>query len=426
MAERVVGAFHLHALGRFAGLLELAFERGEEALLGAGEQHAVLRALRAGERGQHGGDVELEHVGEDGIGGARLAPHALRLRIGLDEGDALVGAAGLVEIGDGLAVDGEEAAGGAVFRGHVADGGAVGEREMVEAGAEELDELADHALLAQHLGDGEHEVGGGDALVELAGQLEADHLGDEHGDRLAEHGRLGLDAAHAPAEHAEAVHHGGVAVGADAGVGIGDGRPVLVLGPHGLRQIFEVHLVADAGAGRHDAEIVEGRLAPFQEAVALLVLLVLLLDVLAEGGVVAEEVDDHRVVDDEVDRHQRVDALGVAAEIDHGVAHGGEVDHGGNAGEVLHQHARGAVGDLALGLAAVEEPVLDGDDVVLGDGAAVLEAEQILQQHLHGEGQGRDAFEAVLFGLRQAVIDVGLGPDGESFPAFEAVERRHG
>ena len=51
--------------------------------------------------------------------------------------------------------------------------------------------------------------------LQLAGQLEADHLGDQHGDRLAEHGGLGLDAADAPAEHGEAVDHGGVAVGAD-------------------------------------------------------------------------------------------------------------------------------------------------------------------------------------------------------------------
>ena len=34
-------------------------------------------------------------------------------------------------------------------------------------GAVELHELADHALLAQHLGDREHEVGGGDALASL-------------------------------------------------------------------------------------------------------------------------------------------------------------------------------------------------------------------------------------------------------------------
>jgi hypothetical protein len=31
--------------------------------------------------------------------------------------------------------------------------------------AVEFDELADHALLAQHLGDGQHEVGGGDAFA---------------------------------------------------------------------------------------------------------------------------------------------------------------------------------------------------------------------------------------------------------------------
>jgi hypothetical protein len=42
-------------------------------------------------------------------------------------------------------------------------GGIEAEAAMVEAGAVELHELADHALLAQHLGDGEHEVGGGGA-----------------------------------------------------------------------------------------------------------------------------------------------------------------------------------------------------------------------------------------------------------------------
>ena len=36
---------------------------------------------------------------------------------------------------------------------------------------------------------------------------------------LAQHGRLGLDAADAPADDAEAVDHGGVRVGAEHGVG---------------------------------------------------------------------------------------------------------------------------------------------------------------------------------------------------------------
>ena len=45
---------------------------------------------------------------------------------------------------------------------------------------------------------------------------------------------------------------------------------------------------------------------------------------------------------------------GVAAELGHGVAHGGEIDHGRHAGEVLHQHARRAEGDLGPGLAVLQ------------------------------------------------------------------------
>jgi hypothetical protein len=198
-----------------------------------------------------------------------------------------------------------------------------------------------------------------------AGQLEADDFRQQHGDRLAEHRGLRLDAADAPAENAEAVDHGGVRIGADAGVRIGDGLAVLFLGPDGLAEIFQVDLVADAGAGRHDAEVLEGLLAPFQEAVALAVALVFLLDIMGEGHRRAELVDDHRVVDDEIDGHQRVDLLRVAAKRDHRVAHRREIDDGGNAGEVLHQHARRAVGDLVAGLALVVQPVGDGLDVGL-------------------------------------------------------------
>jgi hypothetical protein len=65
--------------------------------------------------------------------------------------------------------------------------------------AEELHQLAHHAALAQHLGDAQHEVGGGGRPREPAGEAEAHHLRHQHADRLAEHRRLGLDAADAPA-----------------------------------------------------------------------------------------------------------------------------------------------------------------------------------------------------------------------------------
>ena len=67
------------------------------------------------------------------------------------------------QVGERLVVDREEADRRAVLGRHVGDRGAVGERQAREARAEELDELPDHALLAQHLGDGEHEVGRGRA-----------------------------------------------------------------------------------------------------------------------------------------------------------------------------------------------------------------------------------------------------------------------
>ena len=153
---------------------------------------------------------------------------------------------------------------------------------VVQARPEELDELADHALLAQHLRDGQHQFGRGRALRQLAGQPEADHVGDQHGDRLAEHRRLRLDAADAPAKHADAVDHGRVAVRAEQRVGIGEGPRRPIGGPDGLGQVFEIDLVADAGARRNDAEIVECLLAPAQERVALAVALELDLDVLLQ------------------------------------------------------------------------------------------------------------------------------------------------
>ena len=91
----------------------------------------------------------------------------------------------------------------------------------LQAVAEEFDEFVDHALLAQYLGDGEHQIGGRGAGRQRAGELEADHLRNQHGDRLAQHGGFGFDAADAPAQHAQTIDHGGVRIRADQGVRIG-------------------------------------------------------------------------------------------------------------------------------------------------------------------------------------------------------------
>ena len=232
-------------------------------------------------------------------------------------------------------------------------------------------------MLAQHLGDGEHDIGRGHARLTLAGELESDHPRDQHRHRLAQHGGFGLDAADAPAEHAEAVLHRGVGVGANTGVGVG--QPVAL--HHHAGQILDIDLVHDAGARRHHLEVVERALAPAQELVALAVALVLDLDVALERIRATEEVGDDRVVDDQIGRRERVDFVGVTPEVPDRLAHGGQVDDARHPGEVLHDHPGRGELDLHARVGR-RVPVCDRLDVVGGDVRAVLGAQQILREHL--------------------------------------------
>ena len=253
----------------------------------------------------------------------------------------------------------------------------------------------------------------------FAAELEAEHARDQHRHRLAEHRRLGLDAADAPAEHAEAVDHRRVRVGADERVGI---EHAVVL-EHDAREVLEVDLVHDAGVGRHGLEALERRLAPAQEGVALAVALVLLLGVDPErlGG--AERVDLDRVVDHELDRDERVDRGRVAAHVGHRVAQRGEVDDARHAGEVLQDHARGRERDLLRGL-RVRVPRRERLDVLAPDADAVLVAQQVLEQHLQGEGQPRHVVGRL---QRVEAIDLVCAPaDLELGARVEGVLGAHG
>jgi hypothetical protein len=274
------------------------------------------------------------------------APHALRLGVLAHERDLLRTASGELEITQRLVVDRKDRARAAELRRHVGDGRAIGERQRSETVAKKLDELVDDALLAQHLGDGQHEIGGRCSGRQCAFEPEPDHLWNQHGDRLPEHRGFRLDAADAPAQHAEPVDHRRVRIGADQRIGERAANTVLLVGKDDAGQVLEIDLVHDAGVGRHDAEVAECGLTPAQERVTLAVALEL-------DGVVAQQrigravlVDLHRVVDHELRGRERVDLLRFAAELDHGFAHGREVDDGRYSGEVLHDHARRRKRDL--------------------------------------------------------------------------------
>ena len=202
-------------------------------------------------------------------------------------------------------------------------------------------------------------------------------------------------------------------VGADAGVGVRHS----VACHHHAGQVLDVDLVHYAGARRYHLEVVECALAPAQELVALAVALVLDLDVALEcvGG--AEQVDDHRVVDHQVRRRQWVDLLGIAAQIGDGLAHGGQVDDARHTGEVLHDNACGRVLDFDAGL-CLGVPLRDRLDVILGDVAAVLVAQQVFGEDFQAVGKFLRARNRV-----QAVRLVTLAADVQGAAGSERIRR---
>ena len=422
MAEVVVGSGYRHALivdaaaGKFEGVVEGPSD--------VGDVDPVLGAFGSRQGRTNRAEIQFQGRGVDRFHGG-VPPQPLGLGVGLDQGEGVGGPTGQFQVADGLAVNGEETAGGAVFRGHVGNGGAVSQGQVIQAVAVELDELADHAVPAEHLHHAQHKVGGGDAFRQRSCQPEAHHLGDQHGDRLTKHGRLRLDAADAPAEDAEAVDHGGVAVGAHQGVGIGQRAAVLGLGPHGAGEVFQVDLVADASTGRHEPKVVEGALSPAEEPVALAVALHLDRDVALEGVGVAEAVDHDRVVDHQVDGRQGIDDGGILAGRGHRAAHGGEIRDTGNAGEILHEHACRSVGDLARS-AGVVDPVRQRLDVLSLHRGPVLEPQQVLQQNLERHRQPCDIADAGLSHPGEAEIVVPGVVDVKALPCRKGVDAHGG
>ena len=95
--------------------------------------------------------IELHRLAVDRIRRVGRSEQALRLRVGLDERDLLRVAAGEAQVIERHVVDREDRDRGAVLRAHVAERHAIGNRQVRQARTEELDELADDALLADAL-----------------------------------------------------------------------------------------------------------------------------------------------------------------------------------------------------------------------------------------------------------------------------------
>ena len=359
---------------------------------------AVLRTFRSGHAGQHGGQIEFQFLRISDFAFLGNAPQALRLIIIFVGLDRLLAAAGGAEIIRAFGVNREKAHRGAVFGRHVGNRGAVHQRQRRRAGTEKFHELAHHLRLAQQLRDGQRHVRGGDPFADGAGQMDAHHVGGEEINRLAEHARLGFDAADAPAHDAQAVDHGGVRIRAHQGVGIIHA----VRFQHAFGEVFQIHLMHDADARRHHLEGVERLHAPFQKLVALAVAREFQVQIARHGIRAAGKIHLHRVVHHQVHRHQRLDDLRILAQLGHGAAHGRQVHQQRHPGEILQHDARDHERDFRRARLR-RLPVGQFPHVRLAHLLAVAIAQDGFQDQPDGNGQFGDGADAGLFQRGQRI-----------------------
>src|SRR5579885_1951704 len=92
----------------------------------------------------------------------------------------------------------------------------------------------------------------------------------------------------------------------------------------------------------------------------------------------------------------------ITAEPDHGVAHGGQVNHDGHAGEVLHDDATGRKRDFVVWCGG-GPPVQESFDVCACYIDAIFETQEIFQQDLQRVGQ---AIHIVRFGQHVKAVEL--------------------
>ena len=337
-----------------------------------------MRIGRAGHVAHHAGQVEAQHalvlrsgqvIGPQ-AGGARIVLHQRHLRFL---------AAGQAQVIDGLPVDIEHRGGGAVFGAHVGDGGAVTDGQCRRPLAEEFKIRTHHAFLAQELGQCQHHVGGGDARLWPAGQLDADDIRQAHPRRAAQHHVLRFQAANTNRDHTQRVDVRGVAIGAHAGIREG----YAVLHVDHRRHLLQVDLVHDAVARRNHVHVLERLLGPVDEVETVFVAAILDGAVLLERlRIVATAFHRQRVIDDQLHRHHRIDLGRVAALVGDRITQAGQVHQRGLAEDVVAHHACREPREVEVATA------LDQLLQRIAERGRIASAHQVLGQHARGVRQG--------------------------------------
>ena len=237
-------------------------QRAHKILLHVRQIDAILWALGTSQGRNHFAQVEAQSVAVIRVGRSGGEKQTLLLGVSLHECDQGRRAVGEPQILQRLFIDGKKANGRTIFRRHVGDGGSIGQAQRSHAGSIKFHELTHHAFFAQSLRHRQNKIGGRATFRQAPRQFKPNHFGQQHGNWLAQHAGFGLNAAHAPAHHAQPVDHGGVRIRAHQRIRIRQHRRLLVIREHDGRQVFQIDLMHDACIRRNHTEILKRGLSP--------------------------------------------------------------------------------------------------------------------------------------------------------------------
>ena len=145
----------------------------------------------------------------------------------------------------------------AVLWRHIGNHSALTRRERGHTRPEIFDEFARYADFAQSLRDHQRKIGGQHTGTQRACEPHTDHIGNGEHRGHAEHDRLRLQPAYAPAKHPNAIDHRRVAVGSDHHVRHGPTLAIPHLGGHDSRQLLQIEGMHDASAWRMHMHVVQ-------------------------------------------------------------------------------------------------------------------------------------------------------------------------
>ena len=134
-------------------------------------------------------------------------------------------------------------------------------------------------------------------------------------------------------------------------------------------------------------------MCPFEQRIAFAVPFIFLCHIVKQTIPAPVSVNLDGMIDDQFHGYQRIDRGGIASQVFDCVAHGGEIDDCGDAGEILHQYAGRMIGNLNWDLIGFL-PIGDGCNIFRFHSVMIEFSEEIFNENPDRERQPADRAQA--------------------------------